>query len=726
MAISEEIRLFVLAETAKSQAELKKLRSQMGLLDKTSAKSAKTMASFGSIMSKGAMIAGGLYTAYRALIKPASDLEEQHSKFTVVFRENIEEAERWADTLVDAYAMSRREAYQYLASVQDLLKPMGIQPQLAAEMSNQVVKLAADLGSFNNLPTKDVIRDITAAFAGSSETVRKYGADVSETRIKQIAMNQGLWDGKGMIDRSVRAQLILREVMRGNNDAIGDMGRTSESFANTMKKMTARAEDFGASIGKELLPGLIKMAQAFLVTSRSGGSLSQTFQGIARAMSKFLEGLSNVIMAFNKLDARFQRQQVTREFKSIAKAQEEWVQKAQKDFGRFKMNGETIVQTVQKLSKEQGWNAGKAREMMLEWNNMGKVIKEGNEVMQSSIQAEVEISKNAAASMEQEQKRIDELVAARQAETDAFINSTIVKGEADSSAKNKAVEKQREADRKILESMMTRDQSELEQLDAKMEGIRERKLLQDEEMLLMEEEYQERRKELIFEKNLEIANQSIQAVQNMTNAIGAILNQDSKNKNLNLDKDYNKQKARIMKNITDEDERKKALEKLDQKFDKKRRALQREQARRQKAMALMGAIVNTAQGITAALANPGGIAGIVLAAIVGALGAVQIGMIAAQPLPAAEGALIKGSSEGTLMQLGEKNRNEMVVPFENEEVQDRIGGFGGESEAQRVVNIENFYAMGDAQEMATMLDREFFKLDQDQNSTFADSIREGS
>ena len=43
--------------------------------------------------------------------------------------------------------------------------------------------------------------------------------------------------------------------------------------------------------------------------------------------------------------------------------------------------------------------------------------------------------------------------------------------------------------------------------------------------------------------------------------------------------------------------------------------------------------MNTAGAITAALKNPGGPAGIVLASIVGAMGAIQTGMILKQPLP---------------------------------------------------------------------------------------------
>jgi len=67
-------------------------------------------------------------------------------------------------------------------------------------------------------------------------------------------------------------------------------------------------------------------------------------------------------------------------------------------------------------------------------------------------------------------------------------------------------------------------------------------------------------------------------------------------------------------------------------MEKKRKALAREQAKDQKAVAIIQAIINTALAITAALAVP--YIGTVLAIIVGALGAAQIALIASQPLPA--------------------------------------------------------------------------------------------
>ena len=92
------------------------------------------------------------------------------------FGDLTDTANQWARNLVDNYAMSTREARFYLSAMQDLLVPMGMNADAAAKMSYEVAKLSADLASFNNMRTEDVMRDIQSALVGNFETMKKYGA----------------------------------------------------------------------------------------------------------------------------------------------------------------------------------------------------------------------------------------------------------------------------------------------------------------------------------------------------------------------------------------------------------------------------------------------------------------------------------------------------------------------------------------------------------------------
>lgn len=198
----------------------------------------------------GAAAAAGISIA----VKRASDLEEVQAKFNTVFRENTKFAEESVNVLRESYALSEISAKKYLSSVQDLLVPMGLQRESAAKLSNEVVKLAADLGSFNNMPTEKVMMDIQSALVGNFETMKKYGVVLNETRTQQEAMNLGLWNGKGLIDASAKAQAAYSLMIKGSSDAMGDMQRTSQSFANQLKFTQAKLDDMTTSLGKSFLP----------------------------------------------------------------------------------------------------------------------------------------------------------------------------------------------------------------------------------------------------------------------------------------------------------------------------------------------------------------------------------------------------------------------------------------------------------------------------------------
>lgn len=73
-------------------------------------------------------------------------------------------------------------------------------------------------------------------------------------------------------------------------------------------------------------------------------------------------------------------------------------------------------------------------------------------------------------------------------------------------------------------------------------------------------------------------------------------------------------------------------EAIEQQYEEKKRAIQRQQAKQQKETAIFNAMINIAQGVTSALAQAPP-ASFILAGLVGALGAIQIGTIASTPLP---------------------------------------------------------------------------------------------
>ena len=250
----------------------------------------------------GAAVAFGMKKA----IDAASDLEETTSKFNVVFAEQAQLAEKNAKILTDGFAMSQEEAKRYLSSVQDLLVPMGVAADKAANLSHEVVKLSADLGSFNNLPTERVMLDIQSALVGNFETMKKYGVVLKETVVSEKALAMGLADTKQELTAGHKAQAAYALMVEGSKAAIGDMARTSESYANQVKKLNANLSDLTAEIGKELLPMATEMIKSLNLWIEANEDLIKTgvvgfLQGVGIALEVLLEPLRLVVELFRTL-----------------------------------------------------------------------------------------------------------------------------------------------------------------------------------------------------------------------------------------------------------------------------------------------------------------------------------------------------------------------------------------------------------------------------------------
>ena len=162
-----------------------------------------------------------------------------------------------------------------------------------------------------------------------------------------------------------------------------------------------------------------------------------------------------------------------------------------------------------------------------------------------------------------------------------------------------------------------------------------------------------------------------------------------------LDKETATKKKNAKDTITDEDELAAALAEIDKEAAKKKYDLELKQFNTSKAMNIAQALMNTAEAISKAL-TLGPILGIVMAGIVGALGAVQIGLIASQAPPPApfirggltdkmiSGGAVRGNPGIDTNNVALTNREYVMPPQQSmdnfDELEDmRAGGSGGKN-----------------------------------------------
>jgi len=161
------------------------------------------------------------------------------------------------------------------------------------------------------------------------------------------------------------------------------------------------------------------------------------------------------------------------------------------------------------------------------------------------------------------------------------------------------------------------------------------------EMLANEREYMQAR--------IEAAQKWADASMQMMSGVNDLFNALDEAKLQKAQEDYDKQSEMLKEQLDNgyitQEEYDKKQQDLDKNLEKEQKKIARQQAIREKAMSMFQIAVDTATGIMKAVAASPLTGGLPWSAIVGAMGAVQLAAVAAQPLPkAARGRKIKGKT----------------------------------------------------------------------------------
>lgn len=282
----------------------------------------RTLKTSFSNAAKGAAAAFG--TAFAAVkikdffggaIKAASDLAESTAKAGQVFGSATVRVQAFAEGAAEAIGQSNQQALEATGTFGNLFTAMGIGQGTAADMSIEIVRLASDLASFNNVSVDDALLALRSGLVGETEPLRRFGVNLSEATIKAKALELGLRTGKGTLDPLVKAQGAYALILEQTTTAQGDFARTADGLANQQRTMTAQWTDAKAELGEGLLPVMVNLAQVLnddiipafktFFTSTEGDAtgwaatlknvITDTFGFIFGALQQVMRTMANIV-----------------------------------------------------------------------------------------------------------------------------------------------------------------------------------------------------------------------------------------------------------------------------------------------------------------------------------------------------------------------------------------------------------------------------------------------
>lgn len=228
---------------------------------------------------KGMVAFAGATTAFEVMkegVQGAVDLQKQVQRLDVVFGESSKSIEDWSKTTAESMGVSERAAVTAAGAFGALFKPMNVTAGQAAQMSETMTQLAADLASFKGGTFDEAFRAVQSALAGMSRGLKRYGVLITAAMTTQQAMaDTGKTNAASLTEQEkvmARYELILEHTKLQQ----GNFARTQGTAANQAKKFHANIEDLKDALGTGLIPMLVtaaKRANQLIEVLKKAGSV---------------------------------------------------------------------------------------------------------------------------------------------------------------------------------------------------------------------------------------------------------------------------------------------------------------------------------------------------------------------------------------------------------------------------------------------------------------------
>lgn len=187
-------------------------------------------------------------------IQLASDLEEVQNVVDVTFGSGADKVGEWAKNAASQFGLTELQAKKYASTLGAMFKSGGIDDSQVMEMSTSLAGLAADMASFYNLDFDTAFTKIQSAMAGLSMPMRQLGIDMTDTAMAAFVMEHDYAKTWGKMSEQEQTMVRYAALMEKTAGAQGDFVRTSDSFANSQRRMQTGFDTLKAQLGQALLP----------------------------------------------------------------------------------------------------------------------------------------------------------------------------------------------------------------------------------------------------------------------------------------------------------------------------------------------------------------------------------------------------------------------------------------------------------------------------------------
>ena len=280
---TDELRILLSVNGASSYVNtMEQVTRATGGFDNAAGKLISTLA---KLVSVGAIVKFG-----KQCIEAASDLQEVANVINVTFGDSAGLVDRWAKTQAASFGLSETAAKRYIGTYGAMATQFGATREQAAQMGIELTKLTGDVASFYNIEDKLAAVKLKSVFNGETESLKELGVVMTEANLNAYAMEKGFGKTVKQMSENEKVGLRYNFVMDKLSLAQGDFARTSDGWANSVRKLRLNVENLKIQVGNELLP---VAAQGLAVVNKGLQVLSPFLINVAKTVRFYGEAWKN-------------------------------------------------------------------------------------------------------------------------------------------------------------------------------------------------------------------------------------------------------------------------------------------------------------------------------------------------------------------------------------------------------------------------------------------------
>lgn len=245
-------------------------------------------------------VGGAAFRFFGDAITEASDLEQSVGALEAVFGDLGAEVAAFGDVADQSVGLAASQFNQLASLLGSQLQTFGFNVAGAADESQRLIGVAADLAATFGGPVSEAVEAISSLLRGEVNPIERYGVAMNQTLVNAKALELGLAATTAELTLQDTTMARLAILTEQTANAQGQFAREANTTAGQLERIRADFRNFTADAGEalvpffqsllDLVPPLVSALEGTLIPALAG--IGTTMEGIDTAgFITFLAGL---------------------------------------------------------------------------------------------------------------------------------------------------------------------------------------------------------------------------------------------------------------------------------------------------------------------------------------------------------------------------------------------------------------------------------------------------